>query len=94
MADDWGRVAVRVRPGASRTKVGGAYGERLVVGDASDDDGLAIMVRQNAAEVAMEFLAQGRVLEKRSAFLGREDGVDQDFREGLRHGVMMGWVMD
>ena len=31
MADEWGRVAVRVRPGASRTKVGGAYGDRLVV---------------------------------------------------------------
>lgn len=25
------RVAIRVRPGASRTAVGGAYGERLVV---------------------------------------------------------------
>lgn len=25
------RVAIRVRPGASRTKVGGAYGDRLVV---------------------------------------------------------------
>jgi len=25
------RVAIRVRPGASRTRVGGAYGERLVV---------------------------------------------------------------
>lgn len=31
MAEQWGRVAVRVRPGASRTKVGGAYGDRLVV---------------------------------------------------------------
>ena len=27
----WGRVALRVRPGASRTSVGGAYGDRLVV---------------------------------------------------------------
>lgn len=26
-----GRIEVRVRPGASRTAVGGAYGERLVV---------------------------------------------------------------
>ncbi|MCB2176285.1 MAG: DUF167 domain-containing protein [Actinomycetales bacterium] len=25
------RVAIRVRPGASRTKVGGSYGDRLVV---------------------------------------------------------------
>lgn len=25
------RIAIRVRPGASRTRVGGAYGERLVV---------------------------------------------------------------
>ena len=25
------RLAIRVRPGASRTKVGGAYGDRLVV---------------------------------------------------------------
>jgi uncharacterized protein len=25
------RVAIRVRPGASRTRVGGAYGDRLVV---------------------------------------------------------------
>jgi len=25
------RVAIRARPGASRTRVGGAYGERLVV---------------------------------------------------------------
>ena len=31
MPDVWARVAVRVRPGASRTKVGGAYGDRLVV---------------------------------------------------------------
>ena len=26
-----GRVAIRVKPGASRTAVGGAYGDRLVV---------------------------------------------------------------
>ncbi|WP_024287087.1 DUF167 domain-containing protein [Cellulomonas sp. KRMCY2] len=31
MADTWARVAVRVRPGASRTRVGGAYADRLVV---------------------------------------------------------------
>lgn len=30
-ADDDLRIAVRVRPGASRTRVGGAHGDRLVV---------------------------------------------------------------
>lgn len=31
MAQDGARVAIRVKPGASRTKVGGTYGDRLVV---------------------------------------------------------------
>ena len=31
MSEQWARVAIRVRPGASRTAVGGAYGDRLVV---------------------------------------------------------------
>ena len=58
-----------------------------MIGDAANDDGLAIVVRKNAAQVAMEILAQGRFAEQWPAFLRREDRVNEDFGEGLWHGV-------
>lgn len=30
-AEEWARVPIRVKPGASRVRVGGAHGDRLVV---------------------------------------------------------------
>jgi hypothetical protein len=52
---------------------------------AADDERLAIEIREDAAEVAMEFVAQRRVREQRPAFFGREDHVQKDLCERLRH---------
>jgi len=51
-ADGVTRVAIRVRPGASRTAVGGAYGERLVVAVG------ARAVDGAATQAALEALAE------------------------------------
>ena len=53
--------------------------------DSSDNDGLAIKIRQDAAQVTVQFLAQGAVSQIRTAVLGGENRVYQDFRQGLRH---------
>ncbi len=37
----------------------------------------------------MHFLAQHAVAQQRPPVFGREDEVDQDFCQGLRHGVRM-----
>jgi len=37
---------------------------------AAHDDWLAISIRENAAEIPMQFLAQAVVAQKRAAFLG------------------------
>jgi len=56
---------------------------------AADDDGLAIAVLQDAANVAVQFPAQGRVVEKGLSVFGGEDRVHQDFCERFRHGRML-----
>ena len=60
-----------------------------VVFNAANDERLAIVLGQNAAEVAVQFFAQGFVAEKRTAILGRENGVNQNLGEGLGHDGMM-----
>jgi len=53
------RVAIRVRPGASRTRVGGAYGERLVVAvGARAVDGAATEAALDAVAEACGFTGQ------------------------------------
>ena len=59
--------------------------------DPADDEGLAFEIREDAAEVTMEFLAQRRVFQKWPPFLGREDQVQKDLCERLRHGGSV-WV--
>ena len=54
---------------------------------AADDERLATEVREDAAEVAVEFLAEQLVTKERAAILGREDRVQEDLCERLRHGV-------
>ena len=54
---------------------------------AADDEGLAIEMREDAAEVAVEFLAERFVAEERAAIFGREDHVQEDLCERLRHGL-------
>ena len=48
--------------------------------DPTDNDGLAVEVRENAAQVTMKFLAKHLVLQERPAILRGEYGVNEDFR--------------
>lgn len=54
--------------------------------DTANNDGLAIEVVQNAAEVEVQFFAEILIAEKWSAFLGGKNGVNQNFGERLWHG--------
>lgn len=60
-----------------------------VVLDTPDDDGLAVEIRENAAEVAVEFVPQQLVAQERPTIFGGEDGMDQDLGEGLGHAETM-----
>ena len=51
----------------------------------ADDDGLAIEVFEDAAEVAMQFISERFVVEERTAFFGCEHGVKENFGARLRH---------
>jgi hypothetical protein len=55
--------------------------------DAADDDGLAVEAREDAAEVCVQFIAYAAVAKVGATVFGREDGVKQDFCEGLGHGA-------
>jgi hypothetical protein len=55
----------------------------------ADDDRLAILVRQDAAEVTVQFIAQWFVTEQWAAVFGLEDGVNQNLGERLGHETMM-----
>jgi len=57
--------------------------------NAADDDGLAFQIRQDAAEVAMQFIAQRFVAEEWPPVFGGKDRVHKDFSEGLRHDGIM-----
>lgn len=57
---------------------------------AADDEGLAIEIREDAAEVAVEFVAERFVAKEWVTFLGREDRVQKDLCERLRYGGRMG----
>ncbi len=57
------RVAIRVKPGASRTRVGGAYGERLVVAVG------ARAVDGAATEAALAAVAEAFGLRRRQVWL-------------------------
>ena len=57
---------------------------------AADDEGLAVQVREDAAEVAVEFLAKGFVPQEWVPFLGREDRMQKDLCQRLSHRVRMG----
>jgi hypothetical protein len=60
-----------------------------VVLDAAHDDGLAIGAAEDAAQVAVQFLAQGPVPQERSALFGGKDSVDDYLGQRLRHAVRM-----
>ena len=60
-----------------------------MVGHAADDEGLAIVFRQDASEVTVQLVAERFVAEERTAVFGGEDGVNQNLGEGLRHGAVM-----
>ena len=53
--------------------------------DAAYDDGLAVEVGKNAAEVALEFVAERGVAQERAAVFGGKDGMNEDLGQGLRH---------
>jgi hypothetical protein len=56
----------------------------------ADDEGLAIEIREDAAKVAVEFVAERFVPHEWPPFLGREDRVQKDLCERLRHDGRMG----
>ena len=60
-----------------------------VIFHATDNDGLAFEIGQNAPEITVQFIAQRFVAEKRPPVFGGKDRVHQNFGEGLRHGGMM-----
>jgi len=47
------------------------------------------VIRQDAAQIAVQFFAQRFVAKKWATIFGRENGVNQNLGEGLRHGVML-----
>jgi len=60
-----------------------------VILHAADDERLAVEVPEDAAEVAVEFVAEGFIPEEWPPFLGREDRVQKNLCERLRHGGRM-----
>ncbi len=56
---------------------------------AADDDGLAIVVGQIAAKIAVQFFARRFVAKKWPPAFRRENRVDDDFGERWRHGGVM-----
>ena len=60
-----------------------------VIFHSANGDGLAIVIRQDAAHVAVQFIAQGFAAENRATVFGREYGVNQNLGEGLQHDVMV-----
>jgi hypothetical protein len=56
---------------------------------AADDEGLAVVMGENPAKVAMQFLAERFIAQQWPAVFGRENCMHQNLGEGLRHGPMM-----
>ena len=56
---------------------------------AADDEGLAVVIRQDAAQITVQFFAQRFVAKKWATIFGRESGVNQNLGERLRHGAML-----
>jgi len=56
-----------------------------VVRYTADRQGVAIQVFEDAAQIGVHFFAYGGVFQKGKPIFGREDRVEQDFCEGLRH---------
>jgi len=56
---------------------------------ATDDERLAIVIGQDAAEVMVQFFAQRLIAEIWAAVFGRESGVKQNLCERLWHGTKM-----
>jgi len=60
-----------------------------VVLNSAHYNGLAIQTTEDAAQVAMHFLAQSRVAQERPAVLSRKDGVENNLGQRLRQGARM-----
>jgi len=56
-----------------------------MVFNATDQQRLAIQIVEDAAEIAVELVAQIEVTQERAAFLGGKHNVKKDFCERLRH---------
>jgi glycerol dehydrogenase-like iron-containing ADH family enzyme len=60
-----------------------------MVSDTSDNERLTVVIGQNAAQVAVSFFPQRLGAEKGTAVFRRENGMDQNFCERLRHEMMV-----
>jgi len=47
------------------------------------------VIRQDAAQITVQFFAERFVAKKRAPVFGRENSVNQNLGERLRHGVRM-----
>lgn len=56
---------------------------------AAYDDWLAIVIGEDAAKIAVQFVAQEFVAEKGPPVLGGKDHMHQNLAEGLGHELMM-----
>ena len=53
------------------------------------DQRLAFVIRQDATQIAMQFLSQRLLAEKRPAVFGGENRVNEDFGERLGHVIQL-----
>jgi hypothetical protein len=57
-----------------------------MVAYAADNYGLAAQMINNSSKIAVNLLPKRLIPQERSSVLSREDGMNEDFGQGLRHG--------
>jgi len=70
-------------------RTGQASQQVHMVGDSTYNQGLATQMIKNAAKIAVELSPELILSEEWPSLFRREDGVDEDFGQGLRHRTSM-----